>query len=358
MNDLRPLTYAVTTVLFIITLVTIPMRIWVRAIAMKSFGYDDWLMSSMIIFFPCQQAMLYFFIANGGGQRFMEFIVEKPTGMMTLLKGLLAEEFIYVFMQFAIKMCFLLFFFRLSKNKVFRASLWATIVFHSVSTVGIWLLYGLQCMPLEAFYDAAKHPTVQCISPNVAYWVPYSLNLFVDVCIFILPLPTILTLQMSMHRRLMVLAVITTGGSAVLCGGLRAIILFEFINTTDFTWSLGKMIIISAIEIDMAILAANMPALKAFFRCWQQDKLGPGQGRNLVASTGAKPTSGSRSHAMELNSGLSRSKTGGGVVTVSSGARERLPSTESEEELWDLPKQRPKKAEYESSWRSGEGGSS
>lgn len=82
-------------------------------------------------------------------------------------KGLLAEEFVYVFMQFAVKMCFLLFFFRLSKNKMFRACLWATIAFHALSTVGIWLIYALQCMPLEAFYDKAKHPSVQCVSNDV-----------------------------------------------------------------------------------------------------------------------------------------------------------------------------------------------
>lgn len=191
------------------------------------------------------------------------------------------------------------------------------------------------------------------LTSSSAYFIPYSLNLFTDVCILVLPLPTIMTLQMSMKRRLMVLGVITTGGSAVLCGGLRAIILFEFSNSPDFTFALGKMIIISAIEIDMAILAANMPALKAFYRCWQQGKLGAGQGRYLINSSGGKATSGSRSNAVELNSGLSRSKTGVAVAVV--GPRERLPSTESEEELWDLPKQKPKKAEYESSWRSNEG---
>lgn len=200
--------------------------------------------------------------------------------------------------------------------------------------------------------DDTIHGVVFADRRSRAYFLPYSLNLFTDVCIFALPLPTIMTLQMSMKRRLAVIAVISTGGSAVLCGGLRAIILFEFSSSPDFTYVLGKMIIISAIEIDMAILAANMPALKAFFRCWQQGKLGAGQGRNLVNTSGGKATSGSRSNAMELNSGISRSKTG---VAVAVGPRERLPSTESEEELWDLPKQKPKKAEYESSWRSGEG---
>lgn len=49
MDDLRPLTYAIISVLFPITLITIPMRIWVRAVSMKSFGWDDWTMASMIV---------------------------------------------------------------------------------------------------------------------------------------------------------------------------------------------------------------------------------------------------------------------------------------------------------------------
>lgn len=87
MDDLRPLSHAIISVLFVIALVTIPMRIWVRGIAMKSFGWDDWMMASMIvrqqrgigrgsesradecfqIFFPCQQGILYFFLMMGGG---------------------------------------------------------------------------------------------------------------------------------------------------------------------------------------------------------------------------------------------------------------------------------------------------
>jgi hypothetical protein len=49
MDDLRPLSHAIISVLFVIALVTIPMRIWVRGFAMKSFGWDDWMMASMIV---------------------------------------------------------------------------------------------------------------------------------------------------------------------------------------------------------------------------------------------------------------------------------------------------------------------
>jgi hypothetical protein len=46
---------------------------------------------------------------------------------------------------------------------------------------------------------------------------------------------------------------------------LRLIVLKEFEVSPDFTWTLGKMIIISSIEIDVAIIAANGPSLKAIW---------------------------------------------------------------------------------------------
>lgn len=152
---------------------------------------------------------------------------------------------------------------------------------------------------------------------------------------------------MTLKRRLAVLAILTTGGAAVLCGGLRAIILFRFSSSPDFTYVLGEMVIISAIEMDMAVLCANMPALKAFWSCWRQNKLGAGQGRDMTGGSGT----GSKvyhNHAVELNSNTTGSKNG---VTVSLGHPERLQTTESEEDLWENTKGKPKQDNYKTSWR-------
>lgn len=70
-------------------------------------------------------------------------------------------------MQFSVKMCFLLFYFRLSDTPTFRRCLWGVIVFHSVTTLVIWLLYALQCMPLAAFYDPQSYPDVKCLPTNM-----------------------------------------------------------------------------------------------------------------------------------------------------------------------------------------------
>ncbi|KAM0199738.1 hypothetical protein ACHAPQ_011885 [Fusarium lateritium] len=151
-----------------------------------------------------------------------------------------------------------------------------------------------------------------------------------DLLILVLPLPVVWTLQMSVQRRLGVIAVLTTGGSAVLTSGLRAIILFEFATSPDFTWSLGKMVIISNVEMQVGIVAANMPALKAFYTCWRDSKLGPGKGVSTGLS-GASPGSKSSQNGMELQSGLSGSKDRGKVKTPGLTV---LSATESEEKLF------------------------
>uniref|UniRef100_A0A4E9EN24 Rhodopsin domain-containing protein n=1 Tax=Gibberella zeae TaxID=5518 RepID=A0A4E9EN24_GIBZA len=304
MNDMRPLSYGIITTLFSIAMVTIPMRIWVRKIALQAFSWDDWMMTSMVIFFPIQQALLYFFLDKGAG----EHTLTSPKGLENETKltqdgcqGLLVEEFYYVLMQFGVKLCFLLFFFRLSNRRRFRIALWSVIAFHVGSTIGIWLLYALQCQPLKAFYHPELYPNVKCISNSI---------------------------------KLAVSAVITAGGSAVLCCVLRVIVLHEFAESTDFTWALGKMVIISAIEIDMGIIAANMPAIKAFYRCWRQDKLGPGQGKCLESSGSGQVHVGSRDVEL-MPSNKPRSNAS---VAVNAGPGRR-PYSESQEELFWPPQE-------------------
>ncbi|RFU23570.1 hypothetical protein B7463_g12768, partial [Scytalidium lignicola] len=206
MQDLRPLSYAVISILYVLGTVTIAMRIYVRGFTMRAFGLDDWAMTAMLVFNSCQQALLYYFLQFGGGLHITQVMTEHPEWLPLLLKGLLAEEFWYIWMQFSVKMCFLLFYFRLSKASQFRMALWGVIGFHIATTVVIWLLYGLQCRPLAAFYDPASYPGVKCLSTDVTYFVPYSLNMTTDLLILFLPLPVVWNLKMTLKRRLAVLA--------------------------------------------------------------------------------------------------------------------------------------------------------
>lgn len=78
---------------------------------------------------------------------------------------------------------------------------------------------------------------------------------------------------MSVKRRLQVLAVITTGGSSVIVSCLRLIVIQRFTVTDDFIWEVGNICIVSAAEMEVAILASNMPALRALWKKCRGDTL-------------------------------------------------------------------------------------
>jgi hypothetical protein len=77
------------------------------------------------------------------------------------------EEFWYITMQLMVKMCFLLFYTRLSEARPFQIVLYSIMAFHVLTTVAAWFLYIFQCIPLAAFYDPASYPGVKCLDSNM-----------------------------------------------------------------------------------------------------------------------------------------------------------------------------------------------
>lgn len=70
---------------------------------------------------------------------------------------------------------------------------------------------------------------------------------------------------MTLRRKIGVITVIGFGGVAVMVSMLRLIVLYQFYINPDFPYILGRMIVISAFEIEIAVIAANMPSIKALW---------------------------------------------------------------------------------------------
>jgi len=69
----------------------------------------------------------------------------------------------------------------------------------------------------------------------------------------------------TLRRKLQVITVVGFGGVAVLVSMLRLIVLCLFYVDPDFPYILWRMIVISGFEIEIAVIAANMPSIKAFW---------------------------------------------------------------------------------------------
>ena len=85
LDTLQPAGYGISTVFYVISAITIVLRVYSRGFIVKNVGLDDWFMFAVLVslcyswgFDACpltdtqffntgQQAMLYYFLQNGGG---------------------------------------------------------------------------------------------------------------------------------------------------------------------------------------------------------------------------------------------------------------------------------------------------
>jgi hypothetical protein len=139
---------------------------------------------------------------------------------------------------------------------------------------------------------------------------------------------------MSVRRKIAVLSVIGFGACAVLIACFRLIPLIELNDSPDFSYILGEMVIVAALEIQFAIIAINLPSLKAL---WLRITSG--------SSGGSEPES-SNQKGYKLSS-IKRAGNSGGAIYGDWSGRHRSDeprsitrskpgnlSTESEEELF------------------------
>jgi hypothetical protein len=151
-------------------------------------------------------------------------------------------------------------------------------------------------MPFEKNINPMLHPEVTCINMRAIMLTPPILvhagsiytqsphfdfptryvhsdkecvqKIFMGFYTTFLPIPTVLALQMNLHRKVIVISVLAFGILSVTVATLRIPILISVSSMkTDASIDVGKTIIVASFEVQCAIAVANLPAMKAL---WDQ----------------------------------------------------------------------------------------
>ncbi|KAF2470654.1 uncharacterized protein BDR25DRAFT_261751 [Lindgomyces ingoldianus] len=331
LSTLQPLAYAVAYVTFFFGTASIFLRFYCRIFILKTWGLDDWVGVAVLVFNTGQQAILHMFLYWGCGLHITEL---SQNQILQILKWLFIEEVFYYTVHFVIKMAFLFFYLRLSPNKFFRGLVYAGMGLNASIFITNILMACFQCLPFDEILHPGTHPDAVCINKLVLLIVPSILNILEDLYILILPISTVWNLQMSLRRKIAVLCVIGFGACAVIIACFRLIPLFELNSSPDTSFVLGKMVIVAALEIQFAVIAVNLPSLKAL---WLRITGGSSSG----SGPGYSDQKGYKLSSMERKAGNGSGMGRSGRNGKSKGSRgsitrlERgITSTESEEELF------------------------
>ena len=107
------------------------------------------------------------------------------------------------------------------------------------------------------------------------------------VYILLLPISTVLHLQMPPRRKIVVLSIIAFGSSSPILACFRLIPLLQLNTSPDVSWVLGIIVIVASFEIQCAIMPANLHSLKALWTRVTRESVGP-SGRGSEGRKGYK----------------------------------------------------------------------
>ncbi|RAH68304.1 uncharacterized protein BO66DRAFT_377611, partial [Aspergillus aculeatinus CBS 121060] len=260
---------------------TVILRIIARAFILKKPGLDDAMIVAATILAILNVVVSGLGVTHGTGKHTWAL---NPSDAVPAAKLRFITHIIYVLASGSIKISISLLYLRLFPT--LRGPTLATIGSITAMTTAIFLATIFQCSPLDAVYNPRKYAHAACLDA-VAFWsATAALYLLTDVWVLVLPVPTILGLQASRRKRLVLTALLSLGAFACIASIARMVYIVRLYRGVDQSWHSVDVSIWSGVELALGIVAASVPSLRPVL-----DQLAPGVlssvGRSRSRESGA-----------------------------------------------------------------------
>ncbi|KAG8167420.1 hypothetical protein KVR01_003109 [Diaporthe batatas] len=149
--------------------------------------------------------------------------------------------------------------------------------------IAYFCVYMTNCEPIDHMWNPT--PDGHCRDGHVGEYCTLAINMFLDLVILILPMPTLWKLKLPTRKKVAVTAMFSFGLLTIAVMIWRAIWTYQYRDDPDFTSFLSLIAIASGFELWFGIIVANIPTLAPLFK--------PGQFSNLRTWSGWKKSSSS-----------------------------------------------------------------
>ncbi|KAI5795795.1 hypothetical protein EDC01DRAFT_614515 [Geopyxis carbonaria] len=299
--------------------ILVALRIYCRAIIIRSVTADDYLILLALLNTWGLCISNYFHVHYGTGKHAAD-ITDYTTILIPTLKLWYAYQLQYLIILFFTKASILAFYWRLSRQRSYRLAIVAVAATVAVYTAALLLVNIFEC---PADVSRAWHPSFPrgCNNLVAVYYGMAAFNIISDVVILLLPLPTVLALQVNRRKRAALLLVFSCGAIAVVASVVRinALVRYQHAVTSggDIPYVAAYILLWSQVEVNAAISTASAPALKPLVRSVLG---GSTWGKSYGVAGGAygrSGRSGGQGYGREMESFHTHG--GGGVTSTAAG---------------------------------------
>ena len=135
-------------------------------------------------------------------------------------------------------LCF--FYFRLSPSLWYQYTVYLTAFICTTSLVGIWFSVLFACKPITAGWDVRLSVGATCINRPPIYITQAAFGCITDLMLLLLPIPTVVGLQMSTRQKFGLLGLFAIGSITLITSIVRLVLLLPSLSNPDQSWSLAE----------------------------------------------------------------------------------------------------------------------
>ncbi|KAL6916878.1 hypothetical protein FSHL1_008448 [Fusarium sambucinum] len=288
-----------------LSIMVVSMRIYSR-VTSRTTGLDDYLILGALLFALLMIGPLYMFIKlNYWG--FRAYDVPKDLDLAAGFWWNFLVQMFYNPVLALVKASILVFLLRLGGHKTnVRYAIHGLNLFNALHAVAIFFTALFQCWPIEANWNfpLRDEPGVKCVS-NWFHVIASCITIVTDFLVVALPFWIFLGLTMRWATKIAVLSVFVLGSAVGIIAIVRVISIHHQLvegpdpgEDTFYT----VLPVWGAIETNIAIISASIPALRPLFRRWFPALFGGSSGVTSGTPYGdryvnsARGTHGLRSH--------------------------------------------------------------
>ncbi|KAK6497156.1 hypothetical protein TWF506_004631 [Arthrobotrys conoides] len=249
----------VFTVFTVLTSIVLALRLWSRqTIAGGVRGYDWIMVFGYFMTLVYGSSALYHSININTASQFWSYSWNEIALQQMFYIYL---DILYPIAALIIKSSLLLFYYSIFTNRYLRWSVWATFGFTLATTITIILYSIFKCHPVNywsEWYTSTCDP-----HQKIPYLVTGSLLIFSDVVIWVLPLPMVMKLQLYRRERIAAVFTFSLGIFACIASIFRLQAVYKFFLTSAGTGRTPVINTWTIVELNLAIICASAPALRA-----------------------------------------------------------------------------------------------
>ncbi|KFY79925.1 hypothetical protein V499_01183 [Pseudogymnoascus sp. VKM F-103] len=248
---------ALQVVLVVFASVFYGLRIYTRARILDTIGTDDWLMGAAL-FFSFALAVNTCVGTKFGWARHLSAIPRE--NLSPILQNIFASEILFTLTTSLVKISILFLYLRIAVTKPWKRVIYGSIAFIVIWTIAFCALIIFQCNPVSDYWDPSSK---NCYPAEIALFLHGLTNTITDIYVYVLPMRLVWKTNLPKRKRLELVGIFGAGFLVCVAGGIRLYYTIATQTSDDSTWVGYYMYTWEAIEVNLGIVCASAPPLKA-----------------------------------------------------------------------------------------------